>query len=91
MAFPGTHSVISMWSVIRNGPTLVSQSNAVPTPEVCSEVKWMATASCIQSTCEPTSSTAAHTCRGGASRVVETVIRDTGGGYRRLRRSDRPG
>ena len=31
----GSHSVISMWSVSRSGPTLVSQTKRVPTPRRC--------------------------------------------------------
>jgi hypothetical protein len=91
MARPGRHSVISMWSTSRNGPTLVSQSNAVPTPAVCSEVNRMATASSIQSTWVEMSSTAAHTSSGVASSTVETVRRDTGARYRCHGRRARPG
>jgi hypothetical protein len=48
----GTHSVISIRSVRRSGPILVSQSNVVPTPLVDAEVNRIASASAIQSTCD---------------------------------------
>ena len=47
---PGSHSVISIRSVNVNGPTLVSHTNLVPTPLVCSPTNRIATASAIQST-----------------------------------------
>ena len=50
IASPGRHSVISIWSTRRIGPTFVSHRNRVPTPRVCSVWKRIATASCIQST-----------------------------------------
>ena len=50
MTAAGSHSVISMRSTSLNGPTFVSHRNSVPAPRVCSDVKRMATASCIQST-----------------------------------------
>ena len=74
MARSGSHSVTAIRSVSFRGPTLVSQSNVVPTPAVWSEVKRMASASAIQSTWVATSSMRAHTASGGASMVVATSI-----------------
>ena len=50
IALPGTHSVISITSVRRKGPTFVSHSKRVPTPLVCVVRKRMPTASAIHST-----------------------------------------
>lgn len=68
----GSHAVISIRSVNRNGPTAVSQSKVVPTPEVLSEVNLIATASAIHSGCVSMRSTSAHTAAGGASMVTPT-------------------
>jgi len=62
---PSSHSVISMWSVNRKGPTRVSQS------KVESDVNRMASASCIHSTCDEMSDTSAHTAAGGAQVRLE--------------------
>jgi hypothetical protein len=61
-----------MRSVVRSGPTLVTQSNSVPTPERCSVRNRMDSASRIQSTWRSTRSMPAHTCAGGASIVMQT-------------------
>ena len=74
IALPGTHSVISILSVKRIGPTFVSQRNAVPTPRVWSETKRIATASCIQSTWRSIGSTICQTFSGLASISIETLI-----------------
>ena len=66
---PGSHSVISIWSVSRIGPTAVTHSNRVPTPRVWSVVKRMISASAIQSTCDSIGSRTRHTSAGGASYV----------------------
>src|SRR3954469_14584998 len=71
------HSVTSIRSVRRNGPTRVSQSKVVPTPSRRREVKRMATASSIQATWEPMSRTDRHTVRGGAWTTVLTRTRAT--------------
>src|SRR4051812_2688878 len=75
IARPSCHSVTSIRSVNRNGPIAVSQSNVVPTPDRFRDVNRMATASVIQSTCEPMSRTARLTRAGGASIIVETRMR----------------
>ena len=75
---PGRHSVTSMRSVIRSGPTLVSQSNVVPTPSRRSVRNRMATASRIHSGCEAMSRTTAHTRFGGTSITVVVLILVTG-------------
>ena len=64
--------MISILSVRRMGPTLVSQSKVVPAPEVVGEVKRMATASCIQSTWSSTWRTTSQTSAGVASITVLT-------------------
>jgi hypothetical protein len=74
MARAGSHSVTAIRSVTFSGPILVSQSNVVPTPAVCSEVKRMASASAIQSTWVAMSSIRAQTVSGEASIVVATSI-----------------
>src|SRR4051812_48059596 len=66
------HSVTSIRSVRRNGPTRVSQSNVVPTPCRRREVKRMANASSIQATWAAISRTDRHTVRGGAWTTVVT-------------------
>ena len=68
----GSHSVTSMWSVSRNGPTLVSQTNRVPTPRRCSPSNRIASASVIHSTWRSIGSTACQTSDGVASMRVET-------------------
>lgn len=80
IARAGRHSVISIRSVSRNGPTRVSQSNEAPTPDRREDVKRMATASSIHSTCDPMSSIDAHTARGDASITVETRMRGLNSG-----------
>ncbi len=50
MTRPASHSVITILSVRRNGPTLVSVVKVVPTPSCWSDWKWMAMASAIHST-----------------------------------------
>lgn len=71
---PGTHWVISITSVSLKGPTLVSHSKVVPTPEVWSPTKRIAVASAIHSTWLLMWATSAHTSSGGASSMVTTRI-----------------
>jgi hypothetical protein len=57
----GRHDVTRIRSTNENGPTRVSQSNVVPTPDRRPDVNRMATASSIHVTCEEMSSTARQT------------------------------
>ncbi len=70
----GSHSVTTMRSVSRKGPSLVSQSKVAPALERAADVKRMATASSIQRTWVEMSSMAAHTASGGARIVSSTQI-----------------
>src|SRR6185369_5784148 len=63
-------------------------SKVVPTPDCRPEVKRMATASCIQSTWEPTSSTTRHTSAGVASITVLTRMELTGACYEQSMTTD---
>ena len=78
---PSRHSVTSMRSTRRNGPTLVSLSNVVPTPRRFRDVNRIASASAIHSTCDARSCTSAQTSRLDAGIVVDTLIRGTRRGY----------
>ena len=64
IAAVGVHSVISIRSTSLNGPTFVSQRNAVPTPRRRSVWNRMATASCIHETWSSIASTARPHLRG---------------------------
>ena len=74
MACFSTHSVTTMASLSRTGPILVRQSNAVPTPSVCSPRKVIDSASAIHSVWLSIRRTYSHTASKGASMVVETRI-----------------
>lgn len=81
MATASSQRVMVILSVSRNGPTLVSQSNAVPTPDDWEDVTRTATASFIHRGWVRTSSMVSQTCRGVAAMVVSTRMRATAGAY----------
>lgn len=82
MARPGRHSVTSMRSTSRMGPTLVSQAKVVPTPERRSDVNRIASASAIHSTCDGMSRRTSQTAPGRAATTLLTRIFATGGNLR---------
>ena len=75
MARRGDHTVTSILSFSRRGPTLVAQSNVVPTPSRRREVNVIASASAIHEVCEEMSASADHTVSTGAATRRRTRIR----------------
>ena len=70
----GTHSVTSMRSISRSGPTFVRHSNDVPTPSVVADVKRIDSASAIHSTWAAMSASASHTVSTSARTRRRTVM-----------------
>ena len=72
-----THSVISMRSTVRNGPSLVTQSKVVPTPYEESDVRVIDSASAIHSVWVRISATISQTTESGALTQVAILMSDT--------------